>query len=185
VSGAVLCCYFVTARLQQWRHRPEWQERKIARGKLAMLEKKQKVLEQLHNIGDIIVEFLHYLALLVIGGTVLWSAAYEYLQIIDQGHPGLKDILLLFIYLELGAMVGIYFKTHRLPVEFLIYIAVTALARHLVIDIHGVTEPFHLYLIVALCVAILILSLSILAFAYTAHRFGRPEDPAEPPRSGP
>ncbi|MFC1357094.1 MAG: hypothetical protein G8D58_10720 [gamma proteobacterium symbiont of Phacoides pectinatus] len=47
----------------------------------------------------------------------------------------MKDVLLLFIYLELGAMVGIYFKTKRLPVRFLIYIAITALTRLLAIDV--------------------------------------------------
>jgi hypothetical protein len=39
---------------------------------------------------------------------------------------------LLFIYLEIGAMVGIYFKTTRLPVRYLLYIAITALARVLI-----------------------------------------------------
>jgi phosphate starvation-inducible membrane PsiE len=38
----------------------------------------------------------------------------------------------LFIYLEIGAMVGVYFKTTRLPVRYLIYIAITALARVLI-----------------------------------------------------
>ena len=37
----------------------------------------------------------------------------------EEGYAKLKDILLLFIYLELGAMVSIYFKTHQLPVQFL------------------------------------------------------------------
>jgi phosphate starvation-inducible membrane PsiE len=32
-------------------------------------------------------------------------------------------------------MVGTYFKTHRLPVQFLIYIAITALSRHLLPNI--------------------------------------------------
>ena len=41
-------------------------------------------------------------------------------------------MLLLFIYLEVGAMVGIYFKTNHMPVRFLIYVAITALTRHLV-----------------------------------------------------
>jgi protein PsiE len=57
-----------------------------------------------------------------------------------QGRATLADILLLFIYLEIGlfiyleigAMVGVYFKTTRLPVRYLIYIAITALARVLI-----------------------------------------------------
>ena len=54
-----------------------------------------------------------------------------------QGHATIGDILLLFIYLELGAMVGIYFKTNLMPVRCLIYIAITALARLLIADIQA------------------------------------------------
>jgi hypothetical protein len=46
-------------------------------------------------------------------------------------HASLGDILP-FIYLEFGAMVGIYFKTTRLPVRYLMYIAMTALGRVLI-----------------------------------------------------
>ena len=37
----------------------------------------------------------------------------EFLQMVEKGNITIDDILLLFIYLELGAMVGIYFKTNR------------------------------------------------------------------------
>jgi phosphate starvation-inducible membrane PsiE len=40
-----------------------------------------------------------------------WAAVMEFLGMIEEGHIKIDDILLLFIYLELGAMVGIYFKT--------------------------------------------------------------------------
>jgi len=52
----------------------------------------------------------------------------------ESGFASLKDILLIFIYLKLGAMTGIYFKKHRLPVIFLIYNAITAITRFMVID---------------------------------------------------
>ncbi len=59
---------------------------------------------------------------------------------VEQGYADIKDILLLFIYLELGAMVGIHFKTRRLPVEFLLYVAITALTRVLVIDLKAMPD---------------------------------------------
>ncbi len=138
--------------------------------------------EQVQRVGDLLVDGFHYLALFVIGATIVWSAVHEYLYIMDSGHAQLKDILLLFIYLELGAMVGIYFKTHRLPVQFLIYIAITALSRHLVIDVQKVSDGFHLYLLLTITGAIVLLSLAILILTYTARRFGRPED--DVPRPG-
>ena len=136
----------------------------------------KNISEKIQAVGDIMVDLFHYLALFVIGGTVVWSAIYEYMHIMAAGHAKLKDILLLFIYLELGAMVGIYFKTHRLPVQFLIYIAITALSRHLVIDVQKVSTDFHLYLLLIITVAIAILSLSVLILTYTGNKFGRPED---------
>lgn len=136
----------------------------------------ERSFNTLQKIGDIMVDGFHYLALFVIGATIVWSAVYEYMGIMQQGYAGLKDILLLFIYLELGAMVGIYFKTHRLPVQFLIYIAITALSRHLVIDVQKVTDDFHLYLLLIITIAIVILSFSVLILTYSTRQFGRPED---------
>ena len=63
----------------------------------------------IHKIGDVLVEVFHYLALFVIGATVVWSAAHDYIGMMKEGHATLENILLLFIYLELGAMIGIYF----------------------------------------------------------------------------
>lgn len=113
--------------------------------------------KRLELIGNIFVESFHLLALFVIGATVIWSAVEEYLLIIKAGHPTLKDILLLFIYLEIGAMVGIYFKTKRLPVVFLLYIAITALTRVITVDIKTMDWPQ----VLTTSGAILILALSL------------------------
>lgn len=113
--------------------------------------------KRMEFIGNVLVETFHILALFVIGGTVIWSAVEEYLIIIKAGHPTLKDILLLFIYLEIGAMIGIYFKTKRLPVVFLLYIAITALTRVLTVDIK-IMDWAH---VLSLSGAILILALSV------------------------
>lgn len=95
----------------------------------------EELKKKAESAGNVMVEIFHILALFVIGLTIIWSAVVEYIHIVQAGHPSLKDILLLFIYLELVAMVGIYFKTKKLPVIFLIYIAITALTRVLTVDI--------------------------------------------------
>lgn len=137
------------------------------------------MFQHLQKFGDLMVDGFHYLALFVIGATVIWSGVVEYMQIMDQGYAGLKEILLLFIYLELGAMVGIYFKTHRLPVQYLIYIAITALSRHLVIDVQKVTSGFQLQLLMVITGCIVALSIAIFLLTYTGSRYGRPEDTIE------
>ncbi len=133
-------------------------------------------MDKVQKIGNTLVDVFHYLAIFIIGGTVVWSAFYEYMGMMSKGYAALKDILLLFIYLELGAMIGIYFKTHRLPVQFLIFIAITALSRHLVIDVQKVSDPFHLYLLLVISGAIFILSIALFVLTYTAKKYGRPED---------
>ena len=82
--------------------------------------------------GKFLVEAFQLLALFAIGATTVWAATVEFMGMVAAGRAGMSDILLLFIYLEIGAMVGIYFKTTRLPVRYLIYIAITALARVLI-----------------------------------------------------
>jgi protein PsiE len=91
--------------------------------------------QRIDRIGRFLVAGFHYLALFAIGATTLWSAIATFISLLAKSHAGINDILLLFIYLELGAMVGIYFKTNHLPVRFLIYIAITALTRLLIEDI--------------------------------------------------
>lgn len=76
----------------------------------------ERLSERMHgcaeSLGNLLVEGFHYLALFAIGGTVFWSAAVAFGEMVGKGHASIDDILLLFIYLELGAMVGIYFKNN-------------------------------------------------------------------------
>ncbi|RDH89803.1 MAG: phosphate-starvation-inducible protein PsiE [endosymbiont of Seepiophila jonesi] len=127
---------------------------------------------KIEKAGDFMVEMFHTVGLFVIGVTVIWSSVTVYLEMISHGHATLKDILLLFIYLELGAMVGIYFKTRRMPVQFLIYIAVTALTRLLTIDIK--TMPSEM--ILTLTGAILMLTFAILVLRYGNSKLGSKQD---------
>lgn len=136
--------------------------------------------KKVQTIGIVFIDVVHYLVLFLIGFVVVWASANEFLQIFQKGYAALKDILMLFIYLELLAMIGIYFKTHRLPVQFLIFIAITALSRHLVVDVQAVSDTFHLWLLATISVSIFILSLAIVVLTWTAKQYGRPEDNVSP-----
>jgi len=98
---------------------------------------------------------------------ILWSAFAELGPIVSAGAPTLKDILLFFIYLEMLAMVAIYFQTKRLPVRFLIYIAITALTRVLVVDV----KTMDTWTLLAVTGAILLLALAVLIIKYASKRF--------------
>ena len=123
--------------------------------------------EKVERFGDFLVEMFHLVGLFVIGSTIIWSAVIEYFNIMEQGRATLSDILLLFIYLELGAMTGIFFRTHRLPVIFLLFIAITAITRYLAIDL----KELDMWKIIVLSGAILILALGGLVLRYTEHQF--------------
>lgn len=83
------------------------------------------------KVGNYMVDLFQFVALFVIGATIVWSGVTTYAGMIEKGAAEIDDILLLFIFLELGAMVGIYFKTNRLPVQFLLYVAITVMTRSL------------------------------------------------------
>lgn len=125
-------------------------------------------------LGNALFEIFHLIGLFVIGITIVWASWIEVLKIIAHGGPEIKDVLLLFIYLELGAMVGIYFKTKRLPVRYLIYIAVTALTRVLAIDIKTMSD-MHIFTMTG---AILLLCFSVLVLKVGSTRFNE-QDPVE------
>jgi protein PsiE len=71
-----------------------------------------------YSIGNTLVNMFHLLALFAIGGAVVWSAVLSFSHMVMVGTATVEDILLLFIYLELGAMVGIYFKLITCPSAF-------------------------------------------------------------------
>ncbi len=137
-----------------------------------------KQVERLNNkihqsseiVGNLLVDGYHYLALFAIVGVIVWSAAYAFAAMIAKGHASIQDILLLFIYLELGAMVGIYFKTNHMPVRFLIYVAITVLTRMLIgEEIRANHEADEGILYIAM--AILLLAVANLVLRYSSAKF--------------
>lgn len=125
--------------------------------------------ESLTKSGRMLVDFFHLLALFAIGAATVWAAGWAFIELYSKSHATIPDLLLLFIYLEIGAMVGIYFKTNHMPVRFLLYIAVTALTRHMV-DLMS-HAPININEMLALAASIFIVSLSILVVRYTSSRY--------------
>ena len=124
---------------------------------------------KIDRFGGLLVEGFNYLALFAIGSAIVWSAIVAFIGMAGKGHASIDDILLLFIYLELGAMVGIYFKTNHMPVRFLIYVGITALTRLLVGDIAAHHRLEWGLLVVP--AAILLLAFANLVVRYSSARF--------------
>jgi phosphate starvation-inducible membrane PsiE len=121
-------------------------------------------------LGTALVDGFHYIGLFAIGAATVWAAGATFLDIaITKHHASIEDLLLLFIYLEIGAMTGIYFKTNHMPVRFLIYIAITAATRHMIGFTYHPETPQQDYFIIA--ATTLVLAIASLAVRYASHRF--------------
>ncbi len=120
-------------------------------------------------IGFLLTEGFHLLGLFAIGGATVWAATKAFLEMTAKGHASIEDLLLLFIYLEIGSMVGIYFRTNHMPVRFLLYVGITALTRHMIGYVQ--TEAVPDVGILILAGATLILALAVLTIRYASANF--------------
>ena len=109
-----------------------------------------------------ILGFVEYVGLAVITFATVVAAAGEVQIMLNAGVVTLGDLLLLFLYLEILAMVGLYFKSGKLPVRFPIYIAIVALARYLVLDM----KNLDLWHMLGIAGAIFMLTLGVLVIRY-------------------
>jgi phosphate starvation-inducible membrane PsiE len=121
------------------------------------------------SIGNLAVEAFHYLALFGIGAVTAYAAVHTFVGMIDKGSFSVDDILLLFIYLELGAMVGIYFRTNHMPIRFLLYVAITALTRLLISDVSHHNPPG--VGLIYLTGGILLLAFAVLVVRFASSRY--------------
>ncbi|KFF85213.1 phosphate-starvation-inducible protein PsiE [Pseudomonas syringae] len=122
-----------------------------------------------NSLGNLAVEGFHYLALFGIGAITAFAAIKAFIGMLGQEYIAVDDILLLFIYLELGAMVGIYFKTNHMPLRFLLYIGVTALIRLLISDVSHHKSPD--MGIIYVCGGVLLLAFSILVVRFSSSKY--------------
>ncbi len=125
--------------------------------------------KKVDKVGNTFVDIFHRLALFAIGAATVWAAGWTFVDLLNKHHASIADLLLLFIYLEIGAMVGIYFKTNHMPVRFLLYIGVTALTRHMVDIMSHI--PINVTEMIAVAGSILVLALSILIVRYTSAKY--------------
>lgn len=117
--------------------------------------------------AETVLGFLEYLGLIVIVIATVVASISEVRTMLDAGVVTLADLLLLFLYLEILAMVGLYFKSGKLPVRFPLYIAIVALARYLVLDMKNL-DMWHMLGVAA---AILLLTLAVLSVRFGHTRY--------------
>lgn len=105
---------------------------------------------------------LEHIGLGIIAIATVVAAAGEVNLMFAAGTVTLPDLLLLFLYLEVLAMVSVYYRQGKLPIRFPLYIGMIALARYLIIDMKNISELRML----VIAGAILILAFAVLVVRY-------------------
>ncbi|HHS99550.1 MAG TPA: phosphate-starvation-inducible E [Thiomicrospira sp.] len=107
------------------------------------------------------MNFAEYLGLVVIALATVYAAFGEVLHMVNAATVTLGDLLLLFLYLEVLAMVAIYLESGKLPIRLPLYIAI-ALARLLILDMKDLTE----WEMIAIAGTITLISIATLILRY-------------------
>ena len=123
------------------------------------------------------LDIVELAGLLIIAFATTVAIYQEAMAMIGAGKVTLADLLLMFLYLEVLAMIGQYVKSGQLPVRFPLYIGMVALARYLILDIKDMTE----WRMLAVTAAIFLLTVSVLAIRYGHVRYPYREDAEKDP----
>src|SRR4051812_3547989 len=122
--------------------------------------------------AQLILEVVENIGLLVIGVATVVAGYHEVALMIGNGKVTLADLLLMFLYLEVLTMVGLYYDSGKLPVRFPLYIAMVALARYLILDV----KDLDVWRMLAVSGSVLLISLAVLLIRYGHVRFPYAED---------
>lgn len=125
------------------------------------------MVSSLRRRGAGLIRLVEHLGLLVVLLATLVAAAQDVHHMWRAGRVSIADLLLLFIYLELVTMSSVYWSVGRLPVRMPLYIAMVAMARHLILETKDI-EPLT---VLAEALTILLLGLAVLVVRYGHTRF--------------
>lgn len=109
-----------------------------------------------------IIEYFEWAGLFIITVATLFAIGQEVYDVFLRRSVLLQDILLLFIFMEVLTMVGLYFTSGKLPLRYPIYIAIVAIARYITIGMKEMDG----WTIISLSVAVFLLALSVLVIRY-------------------
>ena len=75
--------------------------------------------------------------LVIVALATLFASLVEVKGMLENGMVTLADLLLLFIYTEVLGMVGVFYKSSKIPITLPLFIAMTALSRLIILKGSG------------------------------------------------
>ena len=113
-----------------------------------------------------LIKFIEKTLLAIIAVLTIVATFQEILNIYNIGKVNLADLLLIFIYTEVLGMIGVFYTSNRIPITLPLFIAMTAIARLIILQGKGMEASTLLYE----AGAILIIAIACLAVRYRPNR---------------
>jgi len=107
-----------------------------------------------------IVKQIQLIALVIILISTVIAFGFEIFQMIINKKISLADLILLFLYLEVLAMVRVFWESQSIQITLPLFIAITALSRFIILQGKSINPEVLIYeagAIVLIALAILIL----------------------------
>ena len=107
-----------------------------------------------------VVKQIQLVALLIILLCTVIAFLVEIFQMVEVRQISLADLILLFLYLEVLAMVRVFWESQSIQITLPLFIAITALARFIILQGKNINPEVLIYeagAIVLIAIAILVL----------------------------
>ena len=127
---------------------------------------------QIKRVNMRLLSFVENIGLLVIAAATVVAMLAEVVSMFGAMRVSLADLLMMFLYMEVLAMVGLHYSTGKMPVRFPLYIGMVALARYLVLDM----KEMDAWRMLAVSGAILLLTLAVFLIRFGHVRYPYVED---------
>jgi len=109
-----------------------------------------------------LLEWAQNVGLMIIAIASIFAIGTEVISMISLQKVALADLLLMFIYLEVLAMISMYLESGKMPIRIPLYIAIVALARYLILDMKSMDA----WQLVGVSASAFLLSITVLVIRY-------------------
>lgn len=122
---------------------------------------------QMNRLDKTVIVFVEKVGLSIIALATIIAFGTEVISMLAVGAVTLADLLLLFIYLEVLAMITMYLDSGKLPIRMPLYIAIVALARYMILDM----KNMDVWQMLAISASMLLIASTILIHRYGSIRY--------------
>lgn len=130
-------------------------------------------MNRIQHFGHQFLEWVQIGGLFIVAMATIMAIGHQISVMWLAELVTLADLLLLFIYLEVLAMVAMYLEMGKLPIRIPLYIAIVALARYLILDMKEMDS----LRLIGVAGTALLLAVCVFVIRYGHYRF--PYDKSE------